>query len=42
MSEILKETIIRSYTRLKNYEIEDLIKLRFEKYDKIGSYEQRQ
>ena len=41
MSEILKETIIRSYTGLKNYEIEDLIKLRFEKYDKIGSYEQR-
>ena len=41
MSEILKETIIRTYTSLKNYEIDELIKLRFEKYDKIGFYEQR-
>ena len=41
MSEILKETIIRTYTSIKNYEIDELIKLRFEKYDKIGFYEQR-
>ena len=41
MSEILKETIIRTYTSLKNYEIDELIKLRFEMYDKIGFYEQR-
>tara|TARA_B100000676_G_C18086925_1_gene855856 strand:+ start:2803 stop:3765 length:963 start_codon:yes stop_codon:yes gene_type:complete len=41
MSEILKETIIRTYTGLKHYEIKDLIKLRYEKYNKIGSYEQR-
>tara|TARA_Y100001954_G_scaffold54833_1_gene58811 strand:+ start:2801 stop:3763 length:963 start_codon:yes stop_codon:yes gene_type:complete len=41
MSEILKEAIIRTYTGLKHYEIKDLIKLRYEKYNKIGSYEQR-
>ena len=41
MSEILKETIIRTYTSLKNYEIDELIELRFKKYDKIGFYEQR-
>ena len=41
MSEILKETIIRTYTGLKHYEIKDLIKLRYEKYNKIGSYEER-
>ena len=41
MSNILKETIIRTYTNLKKYDLEELIKLRNEKYDKIGYYEQR-
>ena len=41
MSDILKETIIRTYTNLKKYDLEELIKLRNEKYDKIGYYEQR-
>jgi len=41
MSDILKETIIRTYTNLKKYDKEELIRLRTEKYDKIGCYEQR-
>ena len=41
MYTMLKETIIRTYTSLKNYSLDELIKLRFEKYDKIGFYEQR-
>ena len=41
MYTMLKETIIRTYTSLKNYSLDDLIRLRFEKYDKIGFYEQR-
>ena len=41
MADILKETIIRTYTNLKKYDIEDLIKLRTEKYNKIGFYEER-
>ena len=38
MANRLKETIIRSYTELKKYEIKELIQLRIEKYDKIGEY----
>ena len=41
MYTMLKETIIRTYTSLKNYSLDELIRLRFEKYDKIGFYEQR-
>ena len=41
MSDILKEAIIRTYTDLKKYDINELIKLRTEKYSKIGFYEQR-
>ena len=41
MSDILKEAIIRTYTDLKRYDINELIKLRTEKYSKIGFYEQR-
>ena len=41
MYTMLKETIIRTYTNLKNYSLDELIRLRFEKYDKIGFYEQR-
>ena len=41
MCDILKETIIRTYTNLKKYDLEELIKLRNEKYDKIGYYEER-
>jgi len=41
MYTMLKETIIRTYTSLKNYSLDELIKLRFEKYDKIGFYEQK-
>ena len=39
--DILKEAIIRTSTDLKKYDINDLIKLRTEKYSKIGFYEQR-
>jgi len=41
MFSILKETIIRTYTNLKKYDIKELLRLRTEKYDKIGYYEQR-
>jgi acetyl-CoA carboxylase carboxyl transferase subunit alpha len=41
MSEILKETIIRTYANLKSYSTEELLRLRAEKYDKIGYYEKR-
>ena len=41
MCDILKETIIRTYNNLKKYDLEEMIKLRNEKYDKIGYYEQR-
>ena len=41
MFTILKETIIRTYADLKKYNTEELIRLRTEKYDKIGYYEQR-
>ena len=40
-SEILKETIIRTYTELKKIDIDDLIELRIKKYDEIGNYEER-
>ena len=41
MADILKETIIRTYTSLKNLTIEELIEHRADKYDKIGYYEKR-
>jgi len=37
----LKETIIRNYIELKKNDIDNLIKKRIEKYDKIGEYERR-
>lgn len=37
----LKETIIRNYIELKKIDINNLIKKRIEKYDKIGEYERR-
>ena len=40
-SKVLKETIIRNYTNLKKYKIEDLIEKRIEKYSNIGSYDKR-
>ena len=40
-AEILKETIIRTYTELKKINIDDLIELRIKKYDEIGIYEER-
>ena len=41
MADILKETIIRTYTSLKKLTIEELIEHRADKYDKIGYYEKR-
>ena len=41
MADILKETIIRTYTSLKKLTIEELIENRADKYDKIGYYEKR-
>mgnify|MGYP001422455363 CR=1 FL=1 len=38
MALILKETIIRNYTELKRYDVDELIDLRIKKYDKIGEY----
>jgi len=40
-SQLLKETIIRNFTNLKKYKIEDLIEKRIEKYSNIGSYDKR-
>ena len=40
-AQILKEVIIRNYAELKKLNIDDLINLRIEKYDKIGEYEEK-
>ena len=40
-AQILKEVIIRNYAELKKLSIDNLIKLRIEKYDKIGEYEEK-
>ena len=40
-AQILRETIVRNYIDLKKISTEELINMRLNKYDKIGTYEQR-
>ena len=40
-ADALKQTIIRNYTELKKFDIDELIDKRIEKYNKIGEYDRK-